>query len=364
MILTDMVTVEDAAVRFTREGFLVAPVRAARTGIQAYTASELELKDRDPAERINVYRSPEEVFSVDSLRSFSMIDATIDHPKGVVDAKNWRDLAVGSVGESALRDGEFLVLPLVLKDQQAIDAWRGGKKQLSVGYECEIVLGDGVTPAGEAYQARQTTIRANHLALCDVARGGPALRIGDSPVPLKTIMFDGVPVAEVSDAAEAVITKLQGQLADAKTTLTTAEGKLGELTATIATKDGEIAGLNAKLEDAKVTPAKLQEMANARAKTVADAKAIAPNFAVTDAMTEVEIKRGAVVAKLGDAAKDMSDDAVAGAFRALVPATQDAADPLANVIADGAVSTGDADKAAKTARDAMIAEMKGEKVAA
>lgn len=359
MILTDTVTVDDSAVKFTREGFLVANVRAARTGVQSYTAAELQLTDRAPNERINVYRDPAEVFAVDSLRSFSMIDATIDHPKDMVDAKNWRDLAVGSVGESALRDGEFLMLPLILKDADAIEAWRAGKKQLSVGYDCELVLEDGTAPDGTAYQARQTAIRANHLALCDVARGGPALRIGDSAVTLKTITFDGLPVADVSPAAEAVITKLQGQLADANTAKAAAETQVATLTTSLATKDAEIATLTKQVADSKLTPAQLRDAAKAFALTAAKARAL--GVTVADDADEAAIQTAVVTAKMGDAAKGWNADQVAASFAVLTKDVKvgDAAagDPLAAVIASGPVSVGDiatqADEAWNKSRQSM-----------
>src|SRR5690625_5711029 len=42
----------------TDEGYLLAPAYVARTGVQQYLASELELTDRNPNEIINVYRPP------------------------------------------------------------------------------------------------------------------------------------------------------------------------------------------------------------------------------------------------------------------------------------------------------------------
>jgi hypothetical protein len=56
---------------------------------------------------------------------------------------------------------------------------QNGHAQLSVGYGAKLVWGDGVTPAGEPYHAVQTDIRANHVAVVKMARGGDKLKIGD-----------------------------------------------------------------------------------------------------------------------------------------------------------------------------------------
>jgi hypothetical protein len=67
----------------------------------------------------------------------------------------------------------------VLMDSAAIMAAQSGSSQLSVGYGAKLVWGDGVTPGGERYHATQSEIRANHIALVRVARGGDKLKIGD-----------------------------------------------------------------------------------------------------------------------------------------------------------------------------------------
>lgn len=165
-----------------------------------------------------------------------------------------------------------------------------------------------------------------------------------------TLLVDGLQVPDVSDAAKVAIEKLQGQVRDGATALDAANAKVGELTAAVATKDGEIAGLNSKLKDAEVTPQRLQELADERAKLIEDAKTIDPKI-ITDGKTSAEIKSAAVTARLGDAAKDMADAAIDGAFRALVgsgPAT----DPVRGVIAGGTKTVGDARADYDTARDA------------
>ena len=61
-----------------------------------------------------------------------------------------------------------------------------------------------------------------------------------------------------------------------------------------------------------------------RAKLIADAKRILPTL-TADALDEAGIRRAVVSGKLGDAAKDMDDAAIAGAYVALMTGMDDAA---------------------------------------
>ncbi len=350
--LTDRATI--AGVRKTRDGYLVAEARIARTGVQTYRAGELGLKDRAPMDLIRVHRPDDEVFATDAMASLAHRPITIDHPPENVTAANWKKYAVGDTGGEVTRDGDYVKVPLVLMDAAAIDAVQAGKRELSVGYSCTLDFTAGVNDAGEPYDAVQRGIRGNHLAVCDIARGGPMLRIGDNKektVTTKTIMFDGLPV-ETTDAAEAVINKLLAAVATLETRATDAETKVGGLTADVATRDGTIAALTADLADAR-DPAKLAAKVQARSALVDAAKKLAPALAVTDAMGDAEIRRAAVVARLGDKAADMADAAIEGAFAALAPA---AADPLARAIGDTAnlPAIGDAKAKADAAKAAQI----------
>jgi len=262
-------------------------------------------------------------------------------------------------------------------DQKAIDAWKNGKRELSVGYTCDLDWTPGTTDSGEEYQAVQRNIKINHTAQVKYGRAGSACRIGDSwgdqdPAPnptkdktmtLKTITFDGLQVADVSPDAEAVIVKLQGQVADAASAKTTLDARVAELTTQNATKDAEIATLKTQLADAALTPAKLQDAAKAYALVVGQAKALGAT--VADGMDIPAIQAAVVAAKLGDAAKGWTADQIATSFATLangVKVTLDTTNPLAAAIADGAgVVVGDAAaKAATEARDGYLAYIRGE----
>lgn len=314
------------APRRTRDGYLATSVKAARTGIQEYAGREVDPENkhgmRDRAV-VRIFRPEEEVFHKDALASFAHRPVTINHPSEAVTADNWRKYSVGMTGDEIARDGETVRVPMVVMDAAAIRAIEGGKREISQGYSCDLVWGDGVTPTGLQYDAKQTNIRGNHTAIVDMARGGHELRIGDENVSLKMITVDGHQV-EVSDAAAIAIAGLQSKLtaADGKvsaltTDLAARDASVATLTTQIATKDAEIATLKKQVEDAAITPAKLRDAAKAYADTRAVAVKIAPKAAITDAMDEATIKKVVVTAKLGDAAKDWTDAQIAISFDTL-----------------------------------------------
>jgi hypothetical protein len=310
MNFTDAVSV--AGTRRLDDGYLVATARSVRTGIQIYSGSEV---GKPELATVRVYRAPDQVFAQDSLQSFSHAPITNDHPSEGVTSDNWKALAVGEVSTAAKRDGEWVVLPLILKDAAAIQAVVDGKRELSAGYTCELDFTPGVTADGEPFDAQQRNIKINHLALVDRARAGSQARIGDAnswgispvhipekekPMTLKTVTVDGIPV-EVTDQGATVITTLLQRLADAAKKVSDAETAhntaIAAKDAELAKKDAEIDDLKGKVLDAKAIDAKV----TARADLITKAKAVAPDIQ-TDGKSDDDIRKAAVVAKLGDAA--------------------------------------------------------------
>ena len=320
MLITDRLTIEDGT-RKTAEGYLVASVRVARIGIQHYTGREIDpnnehgFRDRDS---VAVYRPEEEVFSVDSLRSFSMLDITSEHPKEPVTADNWRKYAVGSTGESVLRDGDFIRIPMMIKDAAAIREIEAGKVEVSTGYDTELVWGAGTTPDGLAFDAKQTTIRANHIATCDRARGGHKLRIGDGTTMAKTILHDGISIefgdqaADAYNALAARITKLTADAAAASTAHTAA----------LATKDAELAKRDATIDSLKaqvVDGAALDALVQKRADLVTVAKAL--HDADYKGKSDMDIRKTVLAAK-GIALDGKSDAYIEARFDTLADAVK------------------------------------------
>ncbi|EMP93037.1 hypothetical protein VC87395_001756 [Vibrio paracholerae 87395] len=160
---------------YTAEGFLKVSGRAAKTGIQEYYAHELGLTDRPHDAVVRVMRFEGEVFSQDSLDSYIGVDITIEHPDTFVSSETFKNSSVGLV-TAAARDGDFVKVDMIVKDQSAIDAIHSGKVELSAGYSCHYEA----APQGASYDFIQRDIAVNHLAITDKARGGSQVRLADS----------------------------------------------------------------------------------------------------------------------------------------------------------------------------------------
>jgi hypothetical protein len=139
--LRDTIFIDDAArVRITGDGYLVAAPRVARTGIQLYSGSEV---GKPEMKVVRVFRSEDEVFKKDSMHSYAHKPFTNDHPPEPVTADNWKKYSVGDLGEDVARDGEFVRVPLVMMDKAAINDYRDGKRELSLGYTCDLAVDTG-----------------------------------------------------------------------------------------------------------------------------------------------------------------------------------------------------------------------------
>lgn len=123
------------------------------------------------------YRPPAEVFHADSLSSFAMLPVTNDHPDGLLSAANIRQHAVGWTGETVRQDDDHVAAPLMIVDAGVIGAVESGKQELSCGYECDLKETPGMTPDGQRYDAVQTNIRGNHVAIVAVGRAGSSARM-------------------------------------------------------------------------------------------------------------------------------------------------------------------------------------------
>ena len=338
--------VDGGKIRRTQDGYLIADARIARTGIQLYNGEELGRPDLG---MVRVYRAPNEVFSRKAMHSLAGKPVTLNHPPKMVDSANWDKYAIGHIGEDVTRDGETVRVPMMIMDGKAIRAYeRDGVKELSVGYSTELKWGHGTTPEGEIYDAKQTAIRANHLAVVPAARGGSRLRIGDDQrkgghivqvlIGDRLISFEDEAEAQHVQAHIKAITdangngngngkkkkKQQAGPGSMEENDGAAEEEQEEEKKTRAERDaalGQIAVLKKQLDDAntKLSGGELDKIVKARTELMIKADAIMEGRAELSGKEPAEIQRMVVAAKLGDAiAKTMvSDEAIAGAFQAL-----------------------------------------------
>lgn len=302
---------EIAGTRMREDGYLVVDARIARAGnVQRYLGSEVGRPDLPFAD---VYRPEAEVFSTDAMASFAHRPVTDDHPKEAVTKDNWKQLAVGQTDGDIKRDGEFLRVPLMVADGASIAKVQGGKRELSAGYTCDLDWTPGKTPGGQTYDAVQTNIRANHVAIVQRGRAGKDCRIGDAEpwgsapqiadketkMNLRTVLVDGLSV-ETTDQGAQAIDKLQKDNAALRQDVTDAETKAKK---DLDEKEKELAKKDAALDDAK---AKVLDQA-AIDKLVADRVALEAVAGKITAdvkpagLSDADLRRAVVKAKLGDA---------------------------------------------------------------
>jgi uncharacterized protein len=317
----------EGKLKFMDGGYLRAKPRIARTGIQIYRGKEC---GNDSLEKVRVYRPEDSVFSPSAVDSYTHLPITVEHPGTVVDASNWKQFAVGETGDEVLREGETVRVPMMLRDAAAIrTVLDEGKRQISVGYSCDLEWVDGITEDGQKYDAVQKNIRGNHVAIVSTARGGPELKFGDKgddAMDLKTITVDGI-ACQMTDTAAALVLKLQDQFENFKKkkkkeeeesedAVSVLKKDVAAKDAAIAVKDKEITDLQVKLKDA-LSPVRLDQCVRDRAAVIDKACKIAGKQIKTDGITDADIKREIVNGKLGDTAKGWDDNQVSAAFDAI-----------------------------------------------
>jgi hypothetical protein len=328
MLLKDRLQITSQR-KYTDEGFLKVPARISRTGIQEYYAVELGLTDREPQDKIRVFRPQEEVFSEDSLNSFASKPVTNNHPPELVNASNSKKYSVGLSDPHVVKDGDFVSVELNVTDEEAIKNIESGKVELSNGYTADIDWTPGISPEGEQYDAIQRNIKGNHIAIVSRGRAGPSCRVADnSPesgeATMAKITIDGVDY-EVSDQAAQAVGKLQTRLDDAE--------KEAEKKDTDMKKEKEDMekekenmkktqdSLQAKLDDAtsKIPSSEaIDKMVADRAALIDSVKKVHPEI-VVDGKDESTLMKEVIAAKCSSVQLDsVSDDYVKARFDMLV----------------------------------------------
>ena len=160
----------------TPEGFLLCEeVPLARTGVMLYGPDETPIKS-GPDGVVKIMREVNDVFTPETIASAQGKPVTNDHPDNDVTPENWRDLCLGTMlnvrrGTGVMDD--LLIGDLLITTLDGIEAVRGGKTEVSLGYEADY---DETGPG----TGKQTNIIVNHIALVDQGRCGPRCAIKDS----------------------------------------------------------------------------------------------------------------------------------------------------------------------------------------
>ncbi|MHA1169502.1 MAG: DUF2213 domain-containing protein [Candidatus Hodarchaeales archaeon] len=227
-------------------------------------------------------RSPEEVFHPDSLNTLRMAVVTNDHPGTLVTPENAKVVMVGSLGEEIIVD-QFkgrVASNLTVSVKDAIDDVQDGKRALSAGYSCDIMMESG-NYNGVPYDAKQIKIRYNHVAIVDRGRAGDAavMRVDGYQAPPDTIkpvvkdtagvdpsvninkgenMPENLKIVRIDNVeyqAEAPViahySKIDEALKKSNVELEDVTKKLDTATADLSTREGERDALQAKLDTAE-----------------------------------------------------------------------------------------------------------------
>lgn len=124
----------------------------------------------DGTKRIE-YRPPQEAFNEDSLKTLKGVPVTHKHPSKLVNEDSYKDSSpVGAVLSEGRQDGDNIVADVIIYDLNSC----GNDRELSCGYTVETIEEAGTTPDGEHYDALQTNIIYNHLAVVPRGRAGNA----------------------------------------------------------------------------------------------------------------------------------------------------------------------------------------------
>jgi hypothetical protein len=156
----------------TPEGYLICRnVPIGRIGWMDYYGEELGIEEKRGIV-IKVFRSPEELFSKQTMASFEGKSVTNNHPAHNLNLETVGMLERGHV-ENVRQDGDFLVGDLYIKDAGLISQIENGKREVSSGYDCSwIPIG------GDRFE--QKGIVGNHVAVVQNGRAGSRVAIQDS----------------------------------------------------------------------------------------------------------------------------------------------------------------------------------------
>jgi hypothetical protein len=188
--------------------------------------------------------------------------------------------------ESIVRDGNYLKGSLIIFHEDTIKAIeRGERKEISLGYKCQLDPTPGVYN-GESYDAVQTNIIINHVALGPKGWGRPGpdcaihtdsknlLSAKEKPM-IETIRLDGIDVALTTEGITMLFAEKKRQLQE----------QAGRLDAMGQELEKERQA-RAALEDPKLIDAKLQS----RLKLVEQCRAILGDDLVFEGKSDEELK--------------------------------------------------------------------------
>lgn len=230
--------------RWTAQGYARVDAHIARVGIQTY-------RNADGTTRREL-RHPDDVFAANVLEQVAHAPVTIGHPGVFLDTTNTHLHRVGHAIAPGRPEGNRVATAVQLEHADALaEIAAGNLEEISAGYTVDLDETPGVWE-GQRYDARQTNITLNHIALLPRGggRAGPEVRLrldsGDAVLcGMPVIRLDNKDF-EVAPEVLAHVATLGAKLADSEKALGSAETKL------VAAESARADALDPKALDARV----------------------------------------------------------------------------------------------------------------
>lgn len=241
----------------SQTGFLhVSNVPIARVGVFPYIGKSGQITMEA--------KLPDDLLTDSAVESANSKPITDDHPQESVNVTNTSRYMKGFTANNAHVDGDKLKVDMTITDSALIKEIQGGKQELSIGFQTDVVPVKG-TFKGMAYDSAQKNIQINHVAVVKRGRAGHSVRLtGDSA---EMVIDDS---QEKGTSMETTKIRLDG--ADVTVATNDADTIL-KLDAANKENNSKIAKLNAQIKELEAERDKLKGGADANKKALDEAKA-------------------------------------------------------------------------------------------
>lgn len=301
-------------------------------------------------------RRQDHVFDGASLVSATSALVTDDHPYEMVRPDNAKQYAAGIVEGTPRQDDDKVRAPLLIWDAELIEKMESGKVEVSCGYEADIIEEPGEFN-GQRYDAVQTNIRYNHVAIVERGRAGRDVRARMDAARMISPMEKQDSV--ILDAVEKKIGEQAVKISELEAALKTQTERADKAE---AARDDFEEKFNAAEKARTDAEASFAERVTARAELEGAAKKL--GLEVKPGMSDKEIKV-AVVKKIDNKdVGDKSDAYVDARYDAALERAPEAEEAAAEVREVTEVSHNDAEdgpKKVKSARDNMVKRNRNQK---
>ena len=186
----------------------------AKAGVFEYLGESLGMTGNDARRIYKVYRPFDEL--VKTAKEFEGMPITLDHHW--VEGDHTNPTVMGIISGRVTAEEPYLYADIKIINDEARKAIESGEmRELSPGYTSQFEEENGEYN-GEEYSFKQFDMHYNHLALVDVGRSGPDLKIMDScynindNISLPSLFWEYIDILEESDMLTADKTIIQAAI--------------------------------------------------------------------------------------------------------------------------------------------------------